>query len=86
MSKSIKEFFKPVTKDSNSSLPVLSTALQLAKREAQRVQEYSVKAGKKRGVYCMISPENMAKIVKYAVENGVSASLRHFKRGMPFSI
>ena len=83
ISKYIKEFFKPVTKDSNSSLPVMSTALQLAKREVQRVQEHSVKAGKKRSVYCMISPENKAKIAKYAVENGVSVSLRH-KRGNAF--
>lgn len=84
MSKSIKEFFKPVTKDSSGSLPVPSTAVQWAKREVQQQQEHSVKAGTKRGVYGVVSPDDKAKIAKYAAENGVSASLRHFKRGNAF--
>ena len=41
--------------------------------------EKIVTAGKKHGSYSTISEELKAKVAKYAAENGVSSSLRHFK-------
>ena len=43
-----------------------------------------MKARKMWSVYCMILPENKAKIAKNAAENGVSASLKLCKRGNAF--
>ena len=83
--KFVKEFFKLTTKDSSSSLPVPSMALQLAIREVKQVQEHDIKTGMKWSVYGMILPENKAQIAQYAAENGVSASLRHFKTGTAFA-
>ena len=36
--------------------------------------------GMKRGCYNFFSPENKAKVAKYASEYGVTASLHHFKQ------
>ena len=38
-----------------------------------------------RGCYEFCSPENKAKIAKYASENGITASLRHFKLTSEFN-
>lgn len=61
--KFVKEFFKPATKDSSSSLPVLSTALQLAIREVKQVQEHDIKAGMKWSVYGMICLRTRPKLL-----------------------
>ena len=61
--KFVKEFFKPATKDSSSSLPVPPTALQLAIREVKQVHEHDTKAGMSSSVYGMILPENKAKML-----------------------
>ena len=45
----------------------------------QRETEKVASAGKKRGSYAKILEELKAKVAKYATENGVSASLKHFK-------
>ena len=39
---------------------------------------------KKRGAYEKITPENKAKIAKYAAENGISAAIRHFNKQQAF--
>ena len=39
----------------------------------------------KRGRYDFFSPENKAKVAKYASENGVTASLHHFKQTGEFN-
>ena len=43
-------------------------------------------AGKKWGSYATISEELKAKVAKYAAENGVSASLRHFKSAQELNL
>ena len=40
---------------------------------------------KKRGAYEKITPENKAKIAKYAAENGIAAAIRHFNKQQAFS-
>ena len=39
----------------------------------------------KRGCYDFFSPENKSKVAKYAAENGVTASLHHFKQTDKFN-
>ena len=39
----------------------------------------------KRGRYDIFSPEDKVKAAKYAVENGVTASLHHFKQTGEFN-
>ena len=43
------------------------------------------KEGHKRGSYVVFSAKDKAKIAKYASENGVTASLKHFKRTREFT-
>ena len=76
MSKTIEQFFKPVCGDGSSSSKEVPVAAVLA---AQKEMEKIAKAGQKRGAYATISEELKAKVAKYAAENGVSASLRHFR-------
>ena len=76
MSKTIEQFFKPVCGDGSSSSKEVPAAAVLA---AQKEMEKIAKAGQKRGAYATISEELKAKVAKYAAENGVSASLRHFR-------
>ena len=84
MAKSIKSYFKPTVPTSNcSSLP--EAAILAAKKEVKKEEERMVKAGNKRGMYGRVSAEDKAKIGKYATENGVTASLRHFRRSDDFS-
>ena len=76
MSKTIEQFFKPVCGDGSSSSKEVPAAAVLA---AQKEMEKIAKAGQKQGAYATISDELKAKVAKYAAENDVSASLRHFK-------
>ena len=76
MSKTIEHFFKPVgSNDSSSSKAVHAAAVLAAQKEMEKI----AKAGQKRGAYAIISEELKAKVGKYAAENGVTVSLRHFK-------
>ena len=53
---------------------------ELASKEVKKSEERTATLGMKRGNYDFSSPENKAKVAKYAVENGVTASLHHFKQ------
>ena len=72
----LEHFFKSTSNAGrSSSAAVPAFAFLSAKRKTEKVAS----AGKKQGSYATISEELKAKVAKYAVENGVSASLRHFK-------
>ena len=58
--------------------------MQSAIKEIRKVEEDAERIGSKRGKYAVISSENKARIARYASENGVTASLRHFKRSGEF--
>ena len=72
----LEHFFKPTSDAVSSSSAALPVFVFLA---AQRKTEKVASAGKKRGSYVTISKDLKAKVAKSAAENGVSASLRHFK-------
>ena len=72
----LEHIFKPTSDaGSSSSAPVPAFAFLAAQRKTEKVTS----AGKKRGSYVTTSEELKAKVAKYAAENGVSASLKHFK-------
>ena len=71
----LEHFFKP-TSDAGSSSSAVPVFVFLA---AQRKTETFASTGKKQGSYATILEELKAKVAKYAAENGVSTSLRHFK-------
>ena len=74
MSKTIKQFFKPVCGDgSSSSKEVPAADVLAAQKEVAKEMEKIAKAGQKRGAYATTSEELKAKVAKYASENGVSA-------------
>ena len=77
----LEHYFK-LTSDvgSSSSAAVPALAFLAAQREKEKVAS----AGKKQGSYATISEELKAKVAKYAAENGVSTSLRHFKSAVVF--
>ena len=80
MSKTIEQFFKPACGEGSSSLKeVPAVAVLAAQKEVAKEMEKIAKAEQKRGAYATISEELKAKVAKYAAENGISASLRHFK-------
>ena len=45
--------------------------------------EKAIESKKKRGAYFVYSPEECFNIAKYAVENGTSRTVHHFKRKYP---
>ena len=69
-------FFKS-TSDAGSSSSAAVPAFTFL--TAQRITEKVASAGKKWDSYATISEELKPKVAKYAAENGVSESLRHFK-------
>ena len=72
----LEHFFKPTSDaGSSSSAAVLAFAFLAAQRKTKKVAS----TGMKWGSYATISEELKVKVAKYAAENGVSASLRHFK-------
>ena len=86
MSNSILSYFK--CKSGNlptfkSSLPpnVVASAL----KEVNKVQTSDERNGRKRGSYGIFSAKDKAKVAKYASENGVTASLKYFKRTQEFT-
>ena len=72
----LEHSFKPTSNAGSSSSAAVPAFAFLA---SQRKTEKVASAGKKRGSYATTSEELKAKVAKYAAENGVSASLRHFK-------
>ena len=84
MSRSITDFFKPsrTNQERGSALP--HGYVRSAIKETKKVEEDAERIGSKRGDYAVISAENKARIARYASENGVTASLRHFKRSGEF--
>ena len=72
----LEHYFKPTSDAGSSSSAVVPVFAFLA---AQWETEKVASAEKKRGSYATISEELKVKVAKYAAENGVSASLRHFK-------
>ena len=58
---------------------------ELAYKEVKKCEERTAAGGMKRGRYEFCSPTNKAKVAKYASENGVTASLRHFKQTNEFN-
>ena len=50
----------------------------------QNEVEKATQSRKKRGAYCVYSPEERFNIAKYAVENGSSRAAHHFKTKYPF--
>ena len=50
----------------------------------QNEVEKATQSKKKRGAYCVYSPEERFNIAKYAVENGSSRAVHHFKTKYPF--
>ena len=50
----------------------------------QNEVEKATQSKKKRGAYCVYSPEERFNIAKYAVENGSSRAAHHFKTKYPF--
>ena len=57
----------------------------MASKEVKKCEERTGTPGMKRGRYDFFSPENKAKVAKYASENGVTASLHHFKQTGEFN-
>ena len=53
--------------------------LEAVKNEVEKATE----SKKKRGAYFVYSPEERFNIAKYAVENGTSRAVHHFKRKYP---
>ena len=53
---------------------------ELTLKEVKKCEERTEVREKKRGHYEFFSPTNKAKVAKYASENGVTASLRHYKQ------
>ena len=76
----ILRFFKPV-KESELN----PKSRELASKEVKKCEERTGTPGMKRGRYDFFSPENKAKVAKYASENGVTASLHHFKQTGEFN-
>ena len=76
----ILRFFKPL-KESELT-PKLR---ELASKEVKKCKERTATLGMKRGRYDFFSPENKAKVAKYALENDVTASLHHFKQTGEFN-
>ena len=72
----LEHFFKSTSDAGSSSSAAVPAFAFLA---TQRKTEKVTSTGKKRGSYATISEELRATVAKYAAENGVSASLRHFK-------
>ena len=70
----ILRFFKPL-KESE----LTPKSKELASKEVKKCKERTATLGMKRGSYDFFSPENKAKVTKYALESGVTASLHHFK-------
>ena len=84
MAKDIKCYFKTPGTEANSG-PVLTEAAFLAATKEVKTAEKKLKtAGGKRGTYSTFSSEKKAKVAKYAVENGVTALLRHFSKSGEF--
>ena len=91
-SRSILEFFKP-TKDSGDDRRLKSvpaTVADLVEKEIRKTSEDLQRTatdatGTKRGNYAFVTAESKAKIAKYASENGVTASIRYFKRKGEFT-
>jgi hypothetical protein len=52
------------------------------KKEIKRTEDGSIE--RKRGAYEKITPENKAKIAKFAAENGIAAAIRHFDKQQDF--
>ena len=92
-SRSILEFFKP-TKDSGDDHRLKSVPASVAdlasrkeiRKTSENLQRIATDAtGTKRGNYAFVTAESKAKIAKYASENGVTASIRYFKRKGEFT-
>ena len=89
---SILEFFKP-TKDSSDDCwlkSVPASVADLVEKEIRKTSEDLQRTatdatGTKRGNYAFVTAESKAKIAKYASENGVTASIRYFKRKGEFT-
>ena len=71
----LEHYFKPTSDSGSSSSAVVPVFAFLAAQWETEVAS----AEKKCGSYATISEELKVKVAKYAAENGVSASLRHFK-------
>ena len=76
----ILRFFKPL-KESELN----PKSRELASKEVKKCEERTGTPGMKRGRYDFFSPENKAKVAKYDSENGVTASLHHFKQTGEFN-
>ena len=50
----------------------------------QNAVEKATQSKKNRGAYCVYSSEERLNIAKYAVENGSSRAVHHFKTKYPF--
>ena len=86
MSNSILSYFKFKSGNSptfKSSLPPNVVASGL--KEVNKVQTSDERNGRKRGRYGIFSAKDKAKVAKYASENGVTASLKYFKRTQEFN-
>ena len=58
---------------------------ELASKEVKKCEERTATLGMNTERYDFFSPENKAKVAKYAAENGVTASLHHFKQTGEFN-
>ena len=56
---------------------------QIDLEAVQNEVEKEIESKKKRGAYFVYSPEERFNIAKYAVENGTSRAVHHFKRKYP---
>ena len=57
---------------------------QIDFKAVQNEVEKVTQSKKKRGAYCVYSPEERFNIAKYAVENGSLRAVHHFKTKYPF--
>ena len=85
MSSGILSYFKCKSESTafKSSLP--PSIVQSALKEVNKTQTLDEKNGRKRGSYGIFSAQDKAKIAKYASENGVTASLKYFKKTREFT-
>ena len=89
MSKSIVSFFRRTKSDDSPASFKSLLPLHVAQSAIKEVKKVEIldekKAGRKRGSYAVFFAKDKAKIAKYASENRVTASLKHFMRIREFS-
>ena len=78
---SIRLYFVPKPRDipKHEKIVPFSVAEAVRNEVGSTLVEKSKSTGRERGTYDKVTPENWAKVAKYAAVNRVSTTIRHFK-------